>query len=56
VVDDSEQSSDAQSEARDRGADKLARLALEQKEPLHKNMAFVRKEILINSSQTSTNF
>jgi hypothetical protein len=31
-------------------ADKLARLAPEQKEPLHKSMTVVRKEILIQSA------
>jgi GTPase Era involved in 16S rRNA processing len=36
-------------------ADKLTRLALQQKEPLHKNTAVVRKEILIQSAQLITN-
>jgi hypothetical protein len=36
-------------------ADRLARLALDQKEPLHKNMIVVRKEILIQSAQLITN-
>jgi ribonuclease HI len=35
-------------------ADNLARLALEQKEPLHKDMSLVRKEILVQSAQLIT--
>jgi hypothetical protein len=36
-------------------ADKLARFALQQKEPLHKNIAVVRREILIQSAQLIAN-